>query len=105
MHVEHWHGLLQPGWNKSHVWRGGYGERGQEWFQDRNLSRLGNMGEQFETISPGAVWCCQRCGTGTLAAWESWDMDSNGDINVVFLDIDLWDNVGDLRGDSGVGFK
>ena len=27
------------------------------------------------------------------------------DINVVFLDIDLWDNVGDLRGDSGVGFK
>merc|ERR1719312_1980487 len=37
----------------------------------------------------------------------SWDMDgtwdSNRDINVVFLDIDLWDNVGDLRGDSGVG--
>merc|ERR1719206_1735156 len=25
------------------------------------------------------------------------------DINVVFLDIDLWDNVGDLRSDSGVG--
>merc|ERR1719318_1462224 len=41
----------------------------------------------------------------------SWDMDgtgngtwdSNGDINVVVLDIDLWNNVGDLRGDSGVG--
>merc|ERR1711970_259765 len=29
--------------------------------------------------------------------------DSNGDINVVVLDIDLWNNVGDLRGDSGVG--
>merc|ERR1719430_2202012 len=29
--------------------------------------------------------------------------DGNGDIDIVFLDIDLWDNVGDLRGDSGVG--
>ena len=37
----------------------------------------------------------------------SWDWDStwdgDGDINVVVLDIDWWDNVGDLRGDSGVG--
>ena len=37
----------------------------------------------------------------------SWDWDSmwdgDGDINFVVLDIDLWDNVGDLRGDSGVG--
>merc|ERR1719431_2575825 len=37
----------------------------------------------------------------------SWDVDGtwdgNRDIDVVFLDIDLWDNVGDLRGDSGVG--
>merc|ERR1712106_1180298 len=29
--------------------------------------------------------------------------DSNWDINIVLLDIDLWDNVGELRGDSGVG--
>merc|ERR1712106_565388 len=28
--------------------------------------------------------------------------DSNWDINVVFLDIDLWDDVGDLGSDSGV---
>merc|ERR1712106_454238 len=28
--------------------------------------------------------------------------DSNWDINIVLLDIDLWDNVGELRGDSGV---
>merc|ERR1712121_14720 len=33
----------------------------------------------------------------------SWDWDGTRDINVVFLDIDLWDNVGDLRGDSSVG--
>merc|ERR1711892_897538 len=29
--------------------------------------------------------------------------DGNWDINVVFLDIDLWDNVGELGSDSGVG--
>jgi len=29
--------------------------------------------------------------------------DGNWDINVVFLDIDLWDDVGDLGSDSGVG--
>merc|ERR1711997_1114115 len=38
---------------------------------------------------------------------RSWDMDgtwdSNVDINIVVLDVDFWDNVGDLRGDSGVG--
>merc|ERR1712106_794737 len=28
--------------------------------------------------------------------------DSNWDINIVFLDIDLWDDVGDLGSDSGV---
>merc|ERR1712186_133764 len=36
----------------------------------------------------------------------SWDMDgtwdSNRDVNVVVLDIDFWNNVGDRRGDSGV---
>merc|ERR1711981_399225 len=36
-----------------------------------------------------------------LTGNSTWD--SNGDINVVVLDIDLWNNVGDLRGDSGVG--
>merc|ERR1719312_1313885 len=51
---------------------------------DGNLIRLGNMGDLDDLTGNG---------TG----------DSNGDINVVFLDIDLWDNVGDLRGDSGVG--
>merc|ERR1719430_580577 len=40
-----------------------------------------------------------------LVRSRDWDStgDSNGDINVVFLDIDLWDNVGNLRCDSGVG--
>merc|ERR1711872_1074012 len=43
-------------------------------------------------------------GVNLVGSWD-WNStwDSNRDINVVFLDIDLWDNVGDLRGDSGVG--
>merc|ERR1711942_349966 len=51
---------------------------------DGNLIRLGNVGD-LDDFTGNGTW------------------DSNGDINVVFLDIDLWDNVGDLRGDSGVG--
>merc|ERR1719477_523161 len=51
---------------------------------DGNLIRLGNVGD-LDNLTRNGTW------------------DSNGDINVVFLDIDLWDNVGDLRGDSGVG--
>merc|ERR1719513_499828 len=51
---------------------------------DGNLIRLGNMGN-LDNLTGNGTW------------------DSNGDINVVVLDIDLWDNVGDLRGDSGVG--
>merc|ERR1719477_350038 len=51
---------------------------------DGNLIRLGNMGD-LDDLTGNGTW------------------DSNGDINVVFLDIDLRDNVGDLRGDSGVG--
>merc|ERR1719420_354231 len=47
---------------------------------DGNLIRLSDMGDLDDLT-----------GNGT---WDS---------NVVFLDIDLWDNVGDLRGDSGVG--
>merc|ERR1712033_135914 len=51
---------------------------------DGNLIRLGNVGD-LDDLTGNSTW------------------DSNRDINVVFLDIDLWDNVGDLRGDSGVG--
>merc|ERR1719317_1275174 len=51
---------------------------------DGNIIRLGNMGD-LDDLTGNGTW------------------DSNRDINVVFLDIDLWDNVGDLRGDSGVG--
>merc|ERR1719206_744948 len=51
---------------------------------DGNLIRLGNVGD-LDNLTGNGTW------------------DSNRDINVVFLDIDLWDNVGDLRGDSGVG--
>merc|ERR1711983_303279 len=51
---------------------------------DGNLIRLGNMGD-LDDLTGNGTW------------------DSNRDINVVVLDIDLWDNVGDLRGDSGVG--
>merc|ERR1719320_2257236 len=51
---------------------------------DGNLIRLGNVGD-LDNLTGNGTW------------------DSNGDINVVFLDIDLWDNVGDLRCDSGVG--
>merc|ERR1719327_1379016 len=51
---------------------------------DGNLIRLGNMGD-LDDLTWNGTW------------------DSNGDINVVVLYIDLWDNVGDLRGDSGVG--
>merc|ERR1719187_2470206 len=51
---------------------------------DGNLIRLSDMGD-LDDLTGNGTW------------------DSNGDINVVVLDIDLWDNVGDLRGDSGVG--
>merc|ERR1719477_186402 len=51
---------------------------------DGNLIGLGNVGD-LDDLTGNGTW------------------DSNGDINVVVLDIDLWDNVGDLRGDSGVG--
>merc|ERR1711936_805943 len=51
---------------------------------DGNLIRLGNVGD-LDDLTGNGTW------------------DSNGDIDVVVLDIDLWDNVGDLRGDSGVG--
>merc|ERR1719153_1729607 len=51
---------------------------------DGNLIRLGNVGD-LDDLTGNGTW------------------DSNGDINVVVLDIDLWNNVGDLRGDSGVG--
>merc|ERR1712134_196189 len=51
---------------------------------DGNLIRLGNVGD-LDDLTGNGTW------------------DSNGNINVVVLDIDLRDNVGDLRGDSGVG--
>merc|ERR1719187_2232462 len=51
---------------------------------NRNFVRLSDMGD-LDDLTGNSTW------------------DSNGDINVVVLDIDLWDNVGDLRGDSGVG--
>merc|ERR1712121_451941 len=51
---------------------------------DGNLIRLSDM-RDLDDLTGNSTW------------------DSNRDINVVFLDIDLWDNVGDLRGDSGVG--
>merc|ERR1719187_1775892 len=51
---------------------------------NRNFVRLSDMGD-LDDLTGNGTW------------------DSNGDINVVVLDIDLWDNVGDLRGDSGVG--
>merc|ERR1719430_1602995 len=50
---------------------------------DGNLIRLGNVGD-LDNLSGNGTW------------------DSNGDIDIVVLDVDLWDNVGDLRGDSGV---
>merc|ERR1719150_1542973 len=51
---------------------------------NRNFIRLSNMGD-LDDLTGNSTW------------------DSNRDINVVVLDIDLWNNVGDLRGDSGVG--
>merc|ERR1719209_332552 len=51
---------------------------------NRNFVRLSDMGD-LDDLTGNGTW------------------DSNGDINVVVLDIDLWNNVGDLRGDSGVG--
>merc|ERR1711981_602464 len=51
---------------------------------NRNFVRLSDMGD-LDDLTGNSTW------------------DSNGDINVVVLDIDLWNNVGDLRGDSGVG--
>ena len=51
---------------------------------DGNLVRLGDVGD-LDNLTGNGTW------------------DSNGDIDIVVLHIDLWDNVGDLRGDSGVG--
>merc|ERR550519_2347547 len=51
---------------------------------DGNLIRLGNVGD-LDNLTGNGTW------------------DSNGDIDIVVLDVDFWDNVGDLRGDSGVG--
>merc|ERR1719430_90476 len=51
---------------------------------DRNLIRLGNVGD-LDDLTGNGTW------------------HSNRDIDIVVLHIDLWDNVGDLRGDSGVG--
>merc|ERR1711892_595716 len=50
---------------------------------DSNLIRLGDMG-YLDDLTGNGTW------------------NSNWDINIVLLDIDLWDNVGELRGDSGV---
>merc|ERR1712123_358575 len=50
---------------------------------DGNLIRLGDMGD-LDDLTGNGTW------------------DSNWDINIVLLDINLWDNVGELRGDSGV---
>merc|ERR1719233_1592640 len=51
---------------------------------DGNLVRLGNVGD-LDNLTGNGTW------------------DSNGDIDIVVLDVDFRDNVGDLRGDSGVG--
>merc|ERR1719513_78328 len=56
---------------------------------------VGSLNNLLDGVNLVGSWDMDGTGDGT---W-----DSNGDINVVFLDIDLWDNVGDLRGDSGVG--
>merc|ERR1712186_49440 len=50
---------------------------------NRNFIRLSNMGD-LNDLTGNSTW------------------DSNRDINVVVLDIDFWNNVGDLRGDSGM---
>merc|ERR1712142_1332793 len=47
------------------------------------------------------VWLGNRLLNKDLSWNGSWDSD--WDINVVFVNLDLWDNVGDLWGDSGVG--
>merc|ERR1719219_2253618 len=47
------------------------------------------------------VWLSDMGDLDDLTGNGTWD--SNWDIDVVVLDIDLWNNVGDLRGDSGVG--
>merc|ERR1711892_712380 len=49
-----------------------------------DIIRLGNMGN-LDDLTGNCTW------------------HSNRDINIVLLDIDLWDNVGKLGGDSGVG--
>merc|ERR1719219_1886492 len=51
---------------------------------NRNFVRLSNMGH-LDNLTGNGTW------------------DSNRDINVVVLDIDLWNNVGNLRGDYRVG--
>merc|ERR1719510_2940098 len=51
---------------------------------NRNFVRLSDMGD-LDDLTGNSTW------------------DSNGDIDVVVLDIDLWNNVGDLRGDYRVG--
>jgi len=48
-----------------------------------DIIRLGNMGN-LDDLTGNSTW------------------HSNRDINIVLLDIDLWDNVGELGGDSGV---
>merc|ERR1711892_422153 len=50
---------------------------------DSSLIRLGDMGD-LDDLTGNGTW------------------NSNWGINIVLLDIDLWDNVGELRGDSGV---
>merc|ERR1712186_201683 len=50
---------------------------------NRNFIRLSNMGD-LNDLTGNSTW------------------NSNRDINVVVLDIDFWNNVGDLRGDSGM---
>merc|ERR1712106_260607 len=50
---------------------------------NRDIIRLGDMGN-LDNLTGNGTW------------------HSNRDINIVLLDIDLWDNVGQLGGDSGV---
>ena len=48
------------------------------WGSPQQHGRAGQShGEQFETISPGAVWCCQRCGDASNASAGA-ELDGTG---------------------------
>merc|ERR1712106_851323 len=88
--------LRQPGWSGSRMWRGGHG----------------GLNDLLDGVNLVGSWDWDGTGNGDLIRLGDMlvdnDLTGNGtwdgnwDINVVFLDIDLWDNVGELGSDSGV---